>query len=292
MSRVKLTIATTDYDHFRHFPPSAPSEGIDRVTRLAITRCSHAFTSTAEVGDISELSFAKFCAQVTRPTPTSSGCRWCSSRLFQFSSFYVNRRTRWKTVADLKGPRQSARPEWPASTCAAGSTTSTASACTTSTDQAGASRIKGQAQPAQGREAGPVNDKSLSEMIATGRIDCALVARPPNSFLQGNPDVVHLFPDYLEMEESYYERTKVWPISCTCVRSRPGALDEHPWVARNLYNALVEIRSAAASVCILRSHVIHSPGFRLTPARWRFLRRRPVPYQDGERAPTGPALHP
>ena len=57
-----------------------------------------------------------------------------------------------------------------------------------------------------------VADKSLSEMLASGEIDCALIARPPNCFLAGHPDVVRLFPNYLEMEEDYYARTKVWPI--------------------------------------------------------------------------------
>src|SRR5262249_10565009 len=84
-----------------------------------------------------------------------------------------------------------------------------------------------------------VNDKSLSEMIASGEIDCALIARPPNSFLQGHPDVVRLFPNYLEMEEAYYEQTKVWPIMHIIAIQR-RVLEEHPWVARNLYNAFVE----------------------------------------------------
>ena len=57
-----------------------------------------------------------------------------------------------------------------------------------------------------------VDDKSLSNMLAAGEIDCALVARPPDCFMRKHPDVVRLFPDYLEMEEKYYARTKVWPI--------------------------------------------------------------------------------
>src|SRR4029077_14970120 len=80
-----------------------------------------------------------------------------------------------------------------------------------------------------------IADKSLSEMIATGEIDCALIARPPNCFLQGHPDVVRLFPDYLEMEEDYYARTKVWPIM-HIIAIQQRVLDEHPWVARNLLN--------------------------------------------------------
>src|SRR5262249_25872809 len=84
-----------------------------------------------------------------------------------------------------------------------------------------------------------VNDKSLSEMIASGEIDCGLIALPPNSFLQRHPDVVRLFPNYLEMEEAYYAQTNVWPIMHIIAIQRRG-LDEHPWVARNLYNAFVE----------------------------------------------------
>ena len=68
--------------------------------------------------------------------------------------------------------------------------------------------------------------------------DCAIIARPPDCFRQGHPDVVRLFPNYLEMEESYYERTKVWPIM-HIIAIQTRVLDEHPWVARNLYNAVL-----------------------------------------------------
>jgi len=51
--------------------------------------------------------------------------------------------------------------------------------------------------------------------------------------------VVRLFPNYLEMEEEYYERTKVWPIMHIIAMKR-SILEEHPWAARNLYNAFLE----------------------------------------------------
>src|SRR6187200_3173257 len=104
MSRVRLTIATTDYDHFRDFRLGiVNAEGIDhtwltfghheRLARVTFNReC-----------DICELSFAKFCAQVTRPTPDMIGLPVVCSRLFRFASFYVNRRSKINTAADLKG---------------------------------------------------------------------------------------------------------------------------------------------------------------------------------------------
>ena len=70
MSRVKLTIATTDYDHFRDFRLGIVSaEGIDHTwLTLGHHEVFARFTFNRE-WEVSELSFAKFCAQVTRSTP-------------------------------------------------------------------------------------------------------------------------------------------------------------------------------------------------------------------------------
>jgi 4,5-dihydroxyphthalate decarboxylase len=90
-----------------------------------------------------------------------------------------------------------------------------------------------------GLELTRVADKSLSQLLAAGEIDCAIIARPPNCFLEGHPDVVRLFPDYQKMEEEYYGRTRVWPIM-HIIAMRKRILDENPWAARNLYNAFLE----------------------------------------------------
>jgi len=84
-----------------------------------------------------------------------------------------------------------------------------------------------------------IREKSLSELLAAGEIDCAIIARPPTCFLEGHPDVVRLYPDYLEMEEQSYEQTGVWPIM-HIIAMKKRILDEHPWVARNLFNAFQE----------------------------------------------------
>ena len=60
---------------------------------------------------MSELSFAKFMAQVTRPDADIIGLPVYASRLFRFSSFYVNRTKGIKTAKDLRGKRIGV-PEW------------------------------------------------------------------------------------------------------------------------------------------------------------------------------------
>ena len=75
-------------------------------------------------------------------------------------------------------------------------------------------------------------------MLASGEIDCAIIARPPDCFRQGHKDVVRLFPDFWAMEEKYYQANKVWPIM-HIIALQKRVLDENPWVARNLYNAFL-----------------------------------------------------
>src|SRR5215470_6749072 len=240
MSKIPLTIATTDYDHFRDFRSGAvQAEGVDPTwLTLGHHEIFARFTLNREF-DISELSFAKFVAQVTRADSDIIGLPVICSRLFRFSSFYVNKASGIKTVADLRGKRVGS-PEW-AHTAAVYMRGWLADEHGVALKdvhwyQAGANepgRIeKVELNLPAGVKLTRVADKSLSEMVAAGEIDCALIARPPNCFLQGHPDVVRLFPDYLAMEESYYARTKVWPIM-HIIAIQTHVLDEHPWVARN-----------------------------------------------------------
>jgi len=247
MSRVKLTIATTDYDHFRDFRTGAvQAEGIEH---LWLTLGHHEIFLRFTFGrewDVSELSFAKFAAQVIRDKPDIIGLPVFASRLFRFGSFYVNRNSGIRTAADLKG-KTIGSPEW-AHTAAVymrGWLHNEAGVKLTDVHwyQAGANEAgrieKVELSLPPGVQLTRVTHKSLSEMVASGEIDCALIARPPNSFLAGHPDVVRLFPDFHEMEQEHFARTQVFPIMHVIAMKR-AILDEHPWVARNLYAAFNE----------------------------------------------------
>src|SRR5262249_35415196 len=220
MSRVKLTIATTDYDHFRDFRLGlVNAEGIDATwLTLGHHEIFARFTFNRE-WEVSELSFAKFMAQVTRENSDIIGLPVVCSRLFRFSSFYVNKNSGIKTAKDLKGKKVGS-PEW-AHTAAVymrgwlqhemGVALQDVQWVQAGANEAG--RIeKVELNLPKGVTLTRVADKSLSDMLAKGEIDCAIIARPPTCFLQGHPDVQRLFPDFLEMEEDYYEKTKVWPI--------------------------------------------------------------------------------
>ena len=247
MNRVKLTIATTDYDHFRDFRTGVvQAEGIEHTwLTLGHHEIFSRFTFNRE-WDVTELSFAKFTAQVTRENPDIVGIPVVCSRLFRFGSFYVNKKSGIKTAKDLRG-KKIGSPEW-AHTAAVymrgwlgdevGIPLQDIHWYQAGANEAG--RIeKVELNLPEGVELTRVADKSLSELLAAGEIDCALIARPPTCFLEGHPGVERLFPGYLEMEEEYYQRTRVWPIM-HIISLKRSLLERHPWIARNLFNAFLE----------------------------------------------------
>lgn len=252
MSRtnVKLSIATTDYDHFRDFRTGVvTAEGIDHTWSMHGHHEVFARFTLNREWDVSELSFAKFAAQVSREDSDIIGLPVICSRLFRFSSFYVNKNSKIASVEDLRGKKVGS-PEWAHSAAVYMRGWMMNDIGIPLQDvhwyQAGANapgrEEKVELDLPQGTKLTRVSDKSLSEMLASGEIDCAIIARPPTCFLEGHPDVVRLYPDYLQMEEDYYKRTHVWPIM-HIIAIQKHVLDENPWVARNLYNAFLESKN-------------------------------------------------
>src|SRR5450759_3239638 len=244
---VKLTIATSDYDHFRDFRLGlVRAEGIEaNWLTLGHHEIFSRFTFNRE-WNVSELSFAKFVAQVTRPNADIIGLPVYASRLFRFSSFYVNKTKGIKTAKDLRGKRIGV-PEW-AHTAAVymrgwlahemGIALAEIDWVQAGTNEAG--RIeKVELSLPKGVTLTAAPDTTLSAMIASGELDCVIIARPPGSFLAKHADVVRLFPDYEAMEQRYYEETHVYPIMHV-IALRKAILADNPWVARNLYNAFEE----------------------------------------------------
>jgi len=247
MSKLRLSIATTDYDHFRDFRLGhVRAEGIDPVwSVLGHHEIFARFTFNRE-WDVSELSIAKFAAQVTRDTTDIIGLPVVCSRLFRFGAFYVNRNSGIRTATDLRGKKVGS-PEWAHSAAVymRGWLHNDVGVSLQDVEwvQAGANAAgrveKVELNLPEGVRLTRVSDRSLSQMLASGELDCAIIARPPTCFLEGHPDVVRLFPDYQPMEEEYYKRSKVWPVM-HIIAMRRRVLDENPWVARNLYNAFLE----------------------------------------------------
>jgi 4,5-dihydroxyphthalate decarboxylase len=250
VANLHLSIATTDYDHFRDFRlGTVTAQGIDHTwSVLGHHEVFARFTAHRE-WDVAELSIAKFAAQVTRDDPDIVGLPVICSRLFRFSSFYVNRKSGIRTIDDLRGKRVGS-PEWAHSAAVymRGWMHNEAGVKLDEVQwyQAGANspgRVeKVELSLPDGVQLTRVPDRSLSDLLAAGDIDCAIIARPPDCFLEGHPDVERLYPDYQQMEADYYAKTQVWPIMHLIAMKR-SILEDDPWVARNLYNAFLESKN-------------------------------------------------
>jgi 4,5-dihydroxyphthalate decarboxylase len=247
MSRLKLTIAASDYDHFRDLRcGDVRPEGIALTWLMPeLHEIFARFTFNRE-WDISELSFAKFSTQVTRKNADIIGLPVVCSRLFRFSSIYVNRKSKIKNPKDFRGKRIGS-PEW-AHTAAvymrgwlkdeAGIELKDVHWLQAGTNEPGRTEKVELSLP-KGVKLTRFDDKCLSDMLAKGEIDGAIIGRPPDCFLDGHPDVVRLFPNFQEIEEKHYARTGVFPIM-HIVAMKKSVLDENPWVAGSLYNAFEE----------------------------------------------------
>jgi 4,5-dihydroxyphthalate decarboxylase len=84
-------------------------------------------------------------------------------------------------------------------------------------------------------------DKSLGGMLISGEIDAALSAHAPACFEEGHPNIVQMFPDYLEIEQRYVRETGIFPIM-HAVAIKREIFERHPWVAANLFAAFEEAK--------------------------------------------------
>jgi 4,5-dihydroxyphthalate decarboxylase len=86
--------------------------------------------------------------------------------------------------------------------------------------------------------------QTLEKMFAAGELDALLSIYIPSLFLEGSPQIARLFPNYKEVEQDYYRRTKIFPIMHTVV-VREDVHREHPWVAKSIYKAFCEAKEVA-----------------------------------------------
>jgi 4,5-dihydroxyphthalate decarboxylase len=78
--------------------------------------------------------------------------------------------------------------------------------------------------------------KSLEGMFAAGELDALLSIYIPSLFLDGSPRIARLFPNFKDVEQDYYRRTRIFPIMHTVVL-RQDVHAAHPWAARSVYQA-------------------------------------------------------
>ncbi len=249
MSLLPLTLASSSYDHVTDLASGrVPVEGV--ALRYLDLQIEEIFFRQFNYWDFdaSEVSMGKYCSLVSQGSAPIVAIPVFPSRVARHSSIYIRRGGPVKTPADLRGKRIGI-PEWAqtASVYSRGLLQYQYGVDLTSIQwiQAGVDQPGRQEKVKlnlpKGINYAPVPDKSLSGMLVSGEIDAALSAHAPACFEQGHPDVVRLFPDYLDVEMKYVKDTGIYPIMHTIAIKRE-IVERNPWLAANLFKAFDEAR--------------------------------------------------
>ena len=249
MNKLPLTGAMPDYDHVRDIVMGRVQvEGVDfRLLNLQIEEIFYRFLVHKE-WDVSEVSFAKYCAFTASGDADFVAIPVFPSRVFRQSSLFVREGAGIKKITDLAG-KKVGLPEW-AQTAAVysrgfltdeyGLKLSQIHWVQAGVNQPG--RIeKVELKLPEGVQLTRVADKSLNEMLQSGELDAVLAARPPDAFIAGDKRIKRFFEDFLSVEAAYYKKTGIFPIM-HAVAVRKPVLDKNPWVARNLFKAFEEAK--------------------------------------------------
>jgi 4,5-dihydroxyphthalate decarboxylase len=85
--------------------------------------------------------------------------------------------------------------------------------------------------------------KTLGQLLAEGKIDATLGTSLPDE-IRTHPDVVRLFPNYVEVDKDIYKRKKIYPIM-HLVAIKKSIYERYPFVATSLYDAFVQSKAIA-----------------------------------------------
>lgn len=85
--------------------------------------------------------------------------------------------------------------------------------------------------------------KTLGQLLAAGELDATLGTSLPNE-IRTNPDIVRLFPNYVEVDKDLYRRKKIYPIM-HLIAIKKSVYERYPFVATSLYDAFVKSKKIA-----------------------------------------------
>jgi 4,5-dihydroxyphthalate decarboxylase len=249
MADISLTLAIGEYDHVRDLTGGpVRATGIDLTwLALGVEEIFHRFPAFRE-WDVSEMSLGRYVALVSRDDPGLTAIPVFVSRMFRHSAFYVRRGGGIRTPRDLVN-RRVGIPEWlqTAGIYGRGMLAHQYGVPLHLVEwhQAGLDE-PGRAETVDADVPDGVRlvrrpDRSLTQMLLSGEVDCVLSARPPAAFVSGDSRLARLFPEFPVVEQDYHRATGIFP-AMHLIAIRREIVERHPWVPLNLMKAFEKAR--------------------------------------------------
>lgn len=253
MGKLHLSLACSNYDRTRALLDGRVSADGIELTCLSpsIEEIFFRMLRHCEF-DVAEMSLSSYVLSLFAENPRLIAIPIFPSRMFRHSCIFVHRDSGIREPKDLIGKRVGV-PEYQmtANVWIRGILSDDHQVPVASVhyfrggeEQAGRPEKIALSLPPQIRLESIPPGKTLSAMLAAGEIDALYAARMPSSFANGSGKVRRLFENYQSVEETYYARTKIFPIMHTIVIRR-DVYERSRWAAQSLCKAFGESQRIA-----------------------------------------------
>lgn len=250
---VDITLACWDHDRAAAvLDGRVPVEGARLETHVLPTSKLFPIAAQEARFDVTELSLSTHILQVSRGNAPYTAVPVFLSRAFRHNGFFARAGSGIESPADLAGRRVGV-PEYQmtAALWMRGILSDEYGVdCrgihwrTGALDQ-GVRRERLALDLPEGMVVEPVEEgRTLQDLLLDGEIDGVLAPKPPQAFLDGDPRITRLVPDYETAEREYYQRTGFFPIMHV-LAVRQSLADAHPDLPRALMEAFTRSRDLA-----------------------------------------------
>ncbi|MBI4443387.1 MAG: ABC transporter substrate-binding protein [Acidobacteria bacterium] len=256
MSKLRLTLAGHVSDRMRAlYDGSVSVEGVElNWIRLGVAEIFWRMCQHQEF-HVSEMSLGAHTTLTGKGNSPFVGVPVFPSRMFRHSGIYIGAKSGIERPEDLRG-RRIGLPEYAQTACVwmrgllhheYGLAPQEVTWVAGGLEMPGRKERVNLELPASIRLERLPENVTLNRALCDGKIDALLSAEPPSAFVEGDPRVRRLFPDFRSVEQDYYRRTGLFPIMHTLVIRR-DVYAEHPWMAQSLLQAFTRSKQEAEQV--------------------------------------------
>ena len=258
MTDLTLSLACWDYDRAQAvLDGSVPVPGCDIRAEVHPTSTLFPLAVGEARFDVTEMSMSSYILQVAKAAKGQSTSDYIAipvflSRAFRHNGFVVHRDAGIEGPKDLEGKRVGV-PEYQM-TAALWMRGILADEYGVDTDsfqwrtgalEEGVRKDRITLDLPDQMSITPITEgETLQDLLLAGELDAVFAPKPLAALVSGDARVRRLFPDFQAVEEAYHRKTGFFPIM-HAVGVRRSIADEHPWLAKALYDAFTEARDRA-----------------------------------------------
>lgn len=249
----RITLAT--WDHDRSVPVlngTVPVEGFEIEAHVLPTTTLFPLAVNEARYDVTEFSLSSYLLQHSRGDCAYTAIPVFLARAFRHNGFFCRADSGISSLADLKG-RKVGVPEYQMTAALwmrgilkddHGVSASDIEWRTGALDRGVRHERLALKAPRELKITPIADGETLQALLLDGRIDAILAPNPPRAFLEGDPRIVRIIPDFARAEADYHARTGFFPIM-HLIAVRKTLVQAHPDLPRALFTAFSTARDMA-----------------------------------------------